>query len=182
MYYQLDCDGPGMTAYINPEGRPIRAPMHGQLVNVAPEKLPIRFKYSDPTGSSLFDYYAGKCLMSKRLVTALEGAGVDNLQSFEAELRNEADGVVNKDYCVINIVGLVTCADVAASKTSELGSTYYFHDLVIDPSRVGDLRIFRLAESLMDVLIHEQVAKSIESKDFRGVILRPVKTTPSSQT
>lgn len=178
MYYQLESDEAEMTAFITPENESSESLIMGTLLDAENEELPFRYTYNDPTGSPLFDYYSGDNLMSKRLVAALEKAGVDNLQKFEVELVNEKTGKVNKDFWNVNIIGLVSCAEVDLSETSELGSGYYFHNLVIDPTKVGDLLMFRLAESMMDVLVEERVARAIEAGAFRGVVLNPVDTTP----
>jgi len=168
-----------MTAYVTPENECSESLVRGRLIDPTGERLPFRYSYRDPFGNPLFDYYSANNLMSRRLVETLEKAGVDNLQKFETHLVDERTGKINKDFWSVNIVGLVSCADVDLSTTSELGSSYYFHDLILDPTRIGDLLVFRLAESLIDVLVDERVAKQIESGGFRGVVLRSLKTAPS---
>ena len=178
MYYQLGCDEATMTAYVVPENEPWHSLIDGQLIDPASESPPFKYRYKDPTKSQLFDYYSAPDLMSKRLVSALEQAGVDNLQKFEAELVDEATGQVNSDYWVVNIVGLVECANLDSSKTSELGSGYYFHELVIDPSKTQGLLMFRLAQSGIDILVHQKVATAIEQGKFRGVTLTALSESP----
>ena len=180
MYYRLDCDVHTMSAYINPDGPPMRVPMLGQWAELPPDRLPVRYRYRDPTGAALFDLYTGKSLFSRRLVRALENAGVDNLQVFPTVLRNEADGSTREDYVMVNVLGLVSCADVDRSNTTALGAGFFFHRLVIDEARTHGLLMFRLAESLMDILIHGQVAEAIQAGEFRGIVLTPVQSNTSS--
>jgi hypothetical protein len=180
MYYQLECDEDTMTAYVTPENESSESLVRGRLIDAEEEILPFRYSYRDPTGAPLFDYYSGDCLMSKRLVEALEKAGADNLQKFEVELVDEQTGKVNTDFWNVNIIGLVACAKLDESQTSELGSSYYFHDLVIDPKKIGEMRIFRLAESLIDVLVDDHVAEQIQAGGFRGIVLNAVKAAPST--
>lgn len=181
MYYQLESDEPGMTAYVTRVAGSSGSLVRGRFIDPADEQLPFRYTYRDPTGKPLYDYYSGKSLMSKRLIAALEKAGVDNLQQFETELVDETTGAVRNDYSIVNIVGLVSCANIEESTTSELGSSYYFHDLVIDPRKIGDLLMFRLKESMINVLVEEKVAQAIKSGDFRGVLLTPVDTAPNAE-
>lgn len=178
MYYQLECDEHGMTAYITAETECSEPLIRGRFVDPEGEELPFRFSYRDPTGKPLFDYYSGDELMSKRLVAALEKAGVDNLQVFETVLVDEQTGAVNSDFVTVNIIGLVSCADMAQSEASELGPNYYFRKLVINQEKTGGSLMFRLAESKIDVLVEERVAKAIQAGAFRGVTLTPLKTTP----
>src|SRR5947208_530649 len=142
MYYQLESDEPAMTAYITPENECSESLVRGRFIDPTVENLPFRYTYRDPSRSPLFDYYSGDNLMSKRLVDALEKAGADNLQKFETELVDERTGGINKDFWNVNIIGLVSCAAVDFSTTSELGSSYYFHDLIIDPRKIGGLLVF----------------------------------------
>ena len=178
MYYQLESDEGGMTAYVKRVHATSFPLIQGVPIDAKKEVLPFRYKYRDPHGKPLFDYYSANKLMSRRLVEALEAAGVDNLQKFETELEDEATGKVSADFWTVNIIGLVECADVEASKTSELGSSFYFHDLVISPEKAGDLLMFRLAESMINVLVHEKVARAIQAGGFRGIVLNPLNTTP----
>jgi hypothetical protein len=52
-----------------------------------------------------------------------------------------------------------------------IANLQYFNELTIYPSKTGGQLIFRLKESPMLVLIHETVAKAIESQNFPGVVL-----------
>jgi hypothetical protein len=178
VYYQLDCDEATMTAYVVAVKRPRKNLIRGLTIDPVGESPPFRYRYKDATNSPLFDFYSGPNLMSKRLVSALEQAGVDNLQKFEAELVDETTGQVNTEFWVVNIVGLVECADLASSRTSELGSSYYFHELVIDPNKTQGLLMFRLAQSGIDILVHQKVATAIEQGKFRGVTLTALSESP----
>lgn len=174
MYFQLECDENNMTAYLSCENQSSNSFVDGAFIDPAGEQLPYRVNYEDPTGSPLFDYYSGDNVMSKRMVSILRQAGADNFQEFPTELRNQQTGEVSHDFVTVNLLGLLSCANVAESETSELGSSYYFHDLVIDPARTGGMLLFRLAESMMDVLVHERVARALMDAKLRGVVLNPV--------
>ena len=80
---------------------------------------------------------------------------------------------VRTDYIVFNILGLVACAKLDDSDKLPLGGGFYFGNLIINPDEVGDLLVFRLQESLMDIIVHEKVAKKLEENNIQGIVLTP---------
>jgi hypothetical protein len=173
MYFQLECDEQRMSAYLKRENHASNSLVDGAFIDPVQEDLPFRVTYQDPTGSPLFDYYSGKNIMSRKMVDALKQAGADNFQEFATEMIDKQTGQVSHDYVTVNLLGLVSCAKISESDTSKLGSTFYFHDLVIDPAKTGGLLLFRLADSLIDVLVHEKVAIALRAANLRGVVLNP---------
>lgn len=170
-YFRLQSDPIRLTGSPEKQSGPtIYRLARGELYNVKPDMLPFRFSYS----GALCAYYSGSCLMARGLVEALQGTGVDNLQVFPAVLTDGATGEVREDYCVVNIVGKVAAADMRQSQGISLGGGQVFTTLTIDPKRAKDLLMFRLAESLVDVIVHEKVAKAIAAGQFRAVLLTPV--------
>jgi len=109
-------------------------------------------------------------LMSRRLVTALREAGVDNLQTYDTKLLNpQGSPPIDEDYYQdVNVVGLVAAADLGASQTNpdarEKLIAMDFHSLSIDQLKARDLLMFRLAENVSALLVHEHVRKLVESK------------------
>lgn len=108
-------------------------------------------------------------LMSRRLVAALRAAGVDNLQTFDTQLvttqgRNPPP---SDHYLAVNIVGLVAAADLRKSRTNpevtETLTSMDFHSLSVDEAKTGDLPLFRLAENITAVLVHERVKAAVEA-------------------
>jgi hypothetical protein len=113
-------------------------------------------------------------VMRDDVVAALTAAGVDNLQYFDAVLVNPATGEQHTNYKAYNIVGLVACAEMDASElagTSEstVGSVD-FRSLVIDESKTGGALLFRLAEDVSAVVVHEQVKRAIEASGIPGFV------------
>jgi hypothetical protein len=109
-------------------------------------------------------------LMSRRLVAALQEAGVDNIQAYETRLINpQGSPPIAPDYYqAVNIVGSVAAADLGASQTNpdvtEKLISMDFHSLTIDELKARDLLMFRLAENVSAVLVHEHVRKIVEAK------------------
>jgi len=184
MYYRLVYDPSEACGYIEQEENTHETLSHGGKVDEASLIIPYRYSLEvDPDeGLSLIDFYESRKLMSKRLVNALQSVGVDNLQVFPAEIIDDASGEKHQDFVVVNIVGLVSCADEDSSQSTPLADVAYFHKLIIDPSRAQGLKMFRLAESRMDIIVSEDVAQVISKGDFKGVKLEPVeKSTAASE-
>src|SRR5712692_9049547 len=148
MYYRLQTEPSLQAGYIREEANRHETLLGGDLVDEGGLTLPWPFTVVvDPEeGLAMSDYYPGKRLMSKRLVAALESGGVDNTQVFPAEMKKSDTGEVIHDFVVVNVIGMVSCADLDASNSSPLADVRFFHKLVLDPERTRGLLMFRLAE------------------------------------
>jgi len=109
-------------------------------------------------------------LMTRRLVAALQAAGINNLQTYETRLANP-QGTKPPDeghYLAVNIVGLVAAADLADSETNpevaEKVLSVDFHSLAIDPLKARDALMFRVAENISAVLVHERGKEFVERR------------------
>ena len=128
-----------------------------------------------PVVERLRDYYRLPALMTPRLVSALRAAGADNLQTFPVRVRDVATGEpLGAEYLFVNIVGRIACASLAGSEHDELGESRVFHELRIDPEAVGEALIFRLAESPVEVIVHERLARTIRDGGFAGLTVEAV--------
>lgn len=92
-------------------------------------------------------------------------AGVDNIDLYKAIVRREDGSVVSEDYVSYNVIGVVQAADLsrtqfAPENTSRLLDAS-IEKLAVDPSKAHDLLLFRLAESLGTVVVHERVKKEV---------------------
>ena len=109
-------------------------------------------------------------LMTRRLVSALQSSGVTNSQTYETRLTNpQGDPPPSADlYLAVNVVGAIAAADLAESETnpdvSEQLISMDFRSLSIDPLQARDALMFRLAENLSAVLLHERVKDFIEGQ------------------
>lgn len=188
MYYSLDTDGLDnvyMEKEVGQNGH-INLGM-GRMWDVTENaiNLPYRFTMVPTTAvregaaPRLYGWYPGSHVMQQRMVDVLRGAGVDNVQTFPAEVRRQDTNEEVPGYVVENIVGRVACARMKESTKDHLiGHAYVFHNLIIDPKNIGDLLMFRLHQSPMVVLVHEKVARAIEAANFLGLTLEPVAETP----
>jgi hypothetical protein len=105
-------------------------------------------------------------LMTRRLHGRLTEAGVDNLDTYTAEIREEATGRIYDDYVAFNIIGKVSAADLAKSShdpnTGPMISKDFDSLTVNEESARGGL-FFRLAESVNAILVHQSVRDHLEA-------------------
>lgn len=127
-------------------------------------------------GSGLYAYYPNECLMSCQMVEDIKQAGADNLQILPAMVKDVETGMLLGDYLVVNVIGMVSCADMEKSEYDPLGEASYYHELVIQESKIHDLLVFRLAEYPPDIIIHETIANALMDKQHNGLVLEPLKS------
>jgi len=118
----------------------------------------------------LLDFYQLVPLMSKRLIDAFREAGVDNIQSFPVKIENiETKEVLNKEYLLVNVVGLISCANLEGTEYVNLGDAYDFIDLKIHKDKAKQLPLFRLAESPYEIIVNGRIANIINSEKYKGI-------------
>ncbi|MCB9061642.1 MAG: hypothetical protein H6622_08980 [Halobacteriovoraceae bacterium] len=123
----------------------------------------------------LNDYYHLPSIMTLELFKALKSAGANNLQAFPTKIINaKNDEILEKDYLFINIVGVLSCADLSASKKAAIGDSFYIHDLIIDKSKQINLPIFRLKESHFEIIVNETVSQAIREGNFSGIDIEKI--------
>jgi hypothetical protein len=109
-------------------------------------------------------------IMTKRLLAALRDAGVDNLDAYQAVIRHPGTGAVTEDYVAVNVIGLISAADLGSSKV--VGGTQRqlldvdFEGVVLNEDKAGGALMFRLAENTSAILVHEVVRDRLLTKGF----------------
>lgn len=143
--------------------------------NLIAEKFEKPFEFElweyEEDGNGMAEYfYEDFPIMSDTLINALLEVGVDNLQTYPALLR-DANGQERSDYKVVNVIGKIAAADMDNSDYIDMGGTGLiavgFKKLVVDNTKTYDALMFRLAESITDIIIHEAVKKHLEKYDFK---------------
>lgn len=127
--------------------------------------VPVRI-YLDPEapGILLPMYHKGVLLMSDALIAALRSAGVSNLEVFDAILVDEVNQCEYTNYKLINIVGAIAAADLAQSMHVAHGVPLFdvdFDSLVIDEQKAHGALMFRLAENVSGIVVHESVKDAV---------------------
>jgi hypothetical protein len=111
--------------------------------------------------------------MRNDLYEALLAAGVDNLQVYDAVIRDLQRGVDHKNFKAFNIVGTIAAADMTAS--TMMGTSVStmidadFDRLVIDESKCHGHLLFRLSENITAIIVHESIKKEVEKRNIEGV-------------
>jgi hypothetical protein len=116
--------------------------------------------------------------MRDDVIEALRKAGVDNIEYYDAILENPLTGQRLLNYKAFNIIGVVSAADMEASGMmgtlgtpgATMGIGDFFHSLVLDESRINGQLMFRLAEALGAIVVHESVGKAIEAAGIPGFV------------
>ena len=135
-------------------------------------RVPLAVRVNPLTeGTLLLDLYqAPAVLMSRQLIGALQEVGVDNMDVYEAVIRDPRNGDVYQTHAAVNVIGAVAAADVSASRMSPLSSerliSAAFDSLAIETSRASNLLLFRLAENVGALVVHSRVRKRLEGGDF----------------
>lgn len=130
----------------------------GLPINPGPVE-PLRFSVNTTLDNPPADFYSYVLpVMSDSLIAALQNAGVNNLQCFDALLENPDSGDRWTEYKAVNIIGLVGCADLRRSSYEKLGGgLYIFNELVINPRKASKNLFFRLKEAPSTIIAHKSL-------------------------
>lgn len=186
-YYVLMCLTPWFTKSASlsaaPEIEGVSSWISGGVIN-APVPQPLEFVVEadeddpdpDEPGIMLEMYQFGVVLMTDRLVAALRESGVDNLQVFDAIIRHPSATKTLPHYKVVNIVGVVACADLNRSEYALTDGAAIldvsFDSLVIDEKLARGQLMFRLAESLSAIIVHQRVKDHLTARGFDMLTFR----------
>lgn len=138
-----------------------------------PPTPPIRSVLAAGSGPDLPDAFLFDQipLFSERFVACLRGAGVDNLDCYEATLGDDEGRVLPAPYFAVNIVGLVGCVDQQKSKKHPM-SAYpmtEFDHLAIDPVAARGCRLFRLADNPSFIIASRDVKEAMDREGLVNV-------------
>lgn len=112
------------------------------------------------------------CLMTSRLAEVLAQAGVDNIDFYQAEIHDANTGIVHREHKAFNLIGAVSAADMNASAYTALGGpkiSVNFDHLVLKEAAGGGLLMFRLAEAMSGIVVHDVVKRAVEAAGIEGV-------------
>jgi hypothetical protein len=133
--------------------------------NPPPEPVLVTIEHGDE-GIMLDLWDAVISLMTKRLANALTQAGVSNIDFYQTEIREVRRGKVHDNYLAFNLIGTVAAADLSKSEYLAPDGPLIsvdFDSLVIDESKTRGALMFRLAESVNGIVVHESVKNAIEA-------------------
>jgi hypothetical protein len=134
----------------------------------------LEFKMSEgfDENLNLNDWYSSNHLMSHKMVSSIESAGADNIQKWPASIKLPS-GLIKTNYFIVNIIGSYSCALDEKSESTPFADSKYFFNLIIDPNKVGNSKIFRVVESKLDILIDSNIASALKLANLNGVNFLP---------
>lgn len=168
MYFMLNCFGPrdaDMLDLLRMPQLPNVSWNSGQPI-AANVPTPIRLELDpEQPGVMVPMFYKGILVFSDAMLAALDEAGVDNLDAYDAIIVDPSDGREYTGYKVVNIVGLISCADLSRSNHTAHGIPLIdvdFDSLTIDASKAHGALMFRLAENVAGIVVHQRVRRYLE--------------------
>jgi hypothetical protein len=138
---------------------------------------PLRFTL-DPSAEGSLPYYFRWTipLMHDDLIAGLREAGVDNIDVYDAVVRDDETGEEYPDFKAVNVIGKVAAADLGASKYVDKPNpliAVQFDSLAIDEKKAGSLLMFRLAESVTAIVVHEKVRDVLKAREILVGFIEP---------
>jgi hypothetical protein len=150
--------------------------MGARFARALPE--PIVCSLNPKRGPKLRDLYLVDIpLFSGRLLEALRGAGVANLDSYAAELRSPS-GEMHRGYFAVNVIGIVACAEMSRSEAVPglPAPLIEFTRLVVDSGKAHGRDFFRLGENSLYILMSERIKDALDGHRFEGLAVETVET------
>ena len=143
-----------------------------------PPPVPIQLSWDPNTRGSKKQFYDATIPLAHReLIAALRGAGVDNLDCYQAAITDSLTGALDEDYLAVNVIGLVRAADLAQSIYSDpsgRGSVDMdFDSLMLSTTAARNLLLFRLAECVTGIVVHDAVKRALELRGGFGLTFVP---------
>ncbi len=175
-YFVLECPAePGKPkARLNPY-QGFNGDWFGGHSFTIPPPIPVELTWDPDTemGDRVTYYdWAPPVLMRKDLLAALRAAGVDNLEDYPAIIHSKRGNPDCLDYVAVNVIGAIAAANLEESEISDEGNGMIdmsFDSLVIDEEKAGGQLLFRLAESVTTVIIHEKVVEQLKRQGGFGL-------------
>jgi hypothetical protein len=146
-----------------------------KIAKPVPAPLEFTLKRLNPEASDHAPYMPSTLgtrvpLFRNDLLAALYEMGINNLDTYDAVVRDPGTAQEIADYRAVNIIGIVAAADMSKSiATVHAGPPLVdveFDQLEVDPNKARGFSIFRLAEAVGTVLVHERVRDHLLARGF----------------
>lgn len=179
MYFMLECLSPAkgyIAAVEHRDDDPMRCWNCAERFE-KPPPVPLRPRLRMRRDSVLAEMWKAPLpLMTQRLHQALLACGVANLDVYSAVLLDPRSGQEYTNYVAFNLIGAVAAADLRESKHSAPDGPMIsvdFDSLVIDENRTRGALMFRLAEAVNGIVVHESVKQGIEASGIDTLTFIP---------
>jgi hypothetical protein len=180
MYYMMTCLSPdeedhALMSYI--EDDPSRS-WHSGTRFAQPPPQPIRVEVQ-PEYPGLIPELNDEPLpfMTKRMLAALHSAGVTNLDTYQVVIYDPTNNTTYENYVAFNVIGTIAAADLNQSSYDttlpERMISMDFDSVVIDEQATRGALMFRLAESVNAIVVHEKVKQHLEASGIDTLTFIP---------
>jgi hypothetical protein len=119
-------------------------------------------------------------VMSGKLLSVLRSSGVDNMDAYRAEIRYADGRLASTDHFVFNLLGVAKAADLAKSQYDSNQPdrliSMAFDSVTIDPGKARGLLMFRMAENITTIIVHERIKQAIAAAKIPFVRVLPVES------
>ena len=144
-------------------GVPLPNPLEFPLERLNPD--------ANDNGPEMPEYLKGLIpLFRHDLIAALQRGGVDNLDLYNAAVIETDNQTRHTNYKAANIIGAIAAADMGLSNaTVNMGGPVIdvdFDGLVVDEKKTRGSLMFRLAESVHTILVHEKLRDHLLKEGF----------------
>lgn len=177
-YYILDTENPDrmlLAGMPSPTDKPLvdrwlKGSPFTRPLKQLPVVVPILEGYEH---GELMPYFDAEPVMSNEFYQALVEAGVDNLEAYDCILRSKDGAVEYKGFKAVNIIGVIRATGEGTEFIGDSRLIDATMDKVsIDVKKTFGALMFRLAENLSTVIVHERVKRYIEQKEFPSIVFR----------
>lgn len=121
----------------------------------------------------LLPFYNTPQIMRADVYEAVRSAGVDNVDVYKALVKREDGSVFAENYLAYNILGALKATDLGKSQFAPENPSRMIdasiEKLTVDESRARGLLMFRLAESIRTIVVHETVKSAVEARGIPHV-------------
>ena len=182
MYWMLECSRDTWSGGRSIESWPELPGVESWLTGMRfpappPEPIVLYWDPEDEEGPPQTLYKAGIPMMSRRLHDALREVGVDNLDVYRVEVRSHSTSDVNADFVAFNVIGAIRAADMSKSVHDPSLEPHLiavgFNGVTIDESKAAGALLFRLAENVTAIVIHDRVKGHLEALRLGLTFVRP---------
>lgn len=157
--------------------------MRGRRITT-PVPEPLEFTLTDAEEDAEDDgfelpamFSRGLPLLRDDLLAALREAGVTNLDAYDAVVREPDGSREYTNYKAVNVLGLVAAADLTRSKATVYDGLplidVEFDELVLDEEKAGGRLMFRLAEAIGSIFVHDRVRQHLLAAGFTELSFLP---------
>ena len=173
-YYMIDCRMPDAALLENIQDVGIESWFGGHRFSTEPETPVVLEILEGYESRPLKEFFPSEMLMRDELVETIRSAGVDNLDVYDAVIRNRKHGRDHTGYKAVNVIGVLAAADGEGTEYfAENPSRLVDADIMslqIDGLKTGGALMFRLAETVTGLVVHEKVKRAVEAAGFPNMV------------